>query len=149
MPYEVFSRKAPRLTNPAITINPAGRIYFNQGATTFFRADKAKGDAKFVILLWDKAKFKVAFQPTNKKDQNAFRIAYSHKGSGSMINVKTFLDWIKYDNSNPETLTISAHWDEREKLLEIEIPAEKIKAEQQPKSSAIRGTKTGKATEGA
>lgn len=126
MPYEVFSRKTPRLTNPAVTINPVGRIYINQGATGFFRADNAKGDAKFVILLWDKARNKVAFLPTNKKDPNAFRVAYSHKGSGSMINAKTFLDWIKYDNSNPETLTVPASWDEKEKRLEIELPAEKI-----------------------
>src|SRR5436305_217578 len=133
MPYEVFSRKAPRLTSPAVTINPAGRIYLNQGATAFFRADNTKGAAKFVLMFWDKAERKIAIQPINKKDQNAFRVAYNHKGSGSMLNVKTFLDWINYDNSNPDTITLMAHWDVKDKWLEIELPAERIKAEQQPK----------------
>ncbi len=135
MPYEVFSRKAPRLTSPAVTLSPAGRIYINQGGTVFFRPDSTKVGAKFALLLWDKEERKVAILPTNKKDQNAFRVAYSRKGSGAMLNAKTFLDWIKYDTSNPDTLTVAAHWDDDDKLLEIELPAEKIKAEQQPRGA--------------
>jgi hypothetical protein len=141
MPYEVFSRKAPRLTSPAVTINPAGRIYLNQGATALFRADSAKGAAKFVLMFWDKASHKIAIQPTNKKDQNAFRVAYSHKGSGSMLNVKTFLDWINYDNSNPDTITLAAHWDEKNKWLEIEIPAERIRVQQQSRARSTLAAK--------
>jgi hypothetical protein len=132
MPYEIFSRKAPRIISPAISIHPTGRIYLNQGASSYL----LKGAAKQVLLLWDKEHLRLALKPLNKKDNRAYRIAYSHKGSGASVTAKGFLEWIGY-NSEPGTLTLNAEWNESEGMFEVEVPSEKIKGEGKKKARVV------------
>jgi hypothetical protein len=132
MAYEVFSRKAPRIISPAISIHHSGRIYLNQGASGHL----LKGAAKQVLLLWDKEHLRLAIKPLNKKDNRAYKIAYSHKGSGAGVTAKGFLEWIGY-NSEPGTLTLNAEWNEREGMFEVELPSEKIKGEGKKKTRMV------------
>jgi hypothetical protein len=131
MSYEVFSRKTPRIVSPAITIHPTGRIYLNQGAS----AQLVKDAAKRVLLLWDRENLKLAIKPLSKKDNRAYSIAYSHKGSGSTITARGFLAWIGY-STEPGTVTLDAVWNEKEGIFEVKIPPEKITGEMQPHGSS-------------
>lgn len=141
MSYEVFSRKTPRIVSPAITIHPTGRIYLNQGAS----AQLVKDAAKRVLLLWDRENLKLAIKPLNKKDNRAYSIAYSHKGSGSTITARGFLAWIGY-SSEPGTVTLDATWNEKESIFEVKIPPEKIKGDKQDEASSSAIAKSTKKT---
>jgi hypothetical protein len=131
MSYEVFNRKI-RIVTPAITLHTSGRIYLNQGASSHLLSNAAKR----VLLLWDKEHLKLAIKPLNKKDNRAYSIAYSHKGSGATLTAKGFFEWIGYD-SEPGTLTLSAEWNVSEGMFEVKIPSEKIKGAEKKKPRMV------------
>jgi hypothetical protein len=121
MPYEVFTRKQHRIQRPAVSIHPAGRIYFNQAATIQLQT----AGVKRVLVLWDKEHFRLALKSATKSDKRAYNIAFSHKGSGATITAKQFLKWINYDTA-PGTLTLEAAWNDKENMFEVTVPREKV-----------------------
>lgn len=121
MPYEVFTRKQHRIQSPAVSIHPAGRMYFNQEATSQLQA----AGVKRILLLWDKEHCRLGLKSATKSDKRAYNIAFSYKGSGAGVTAKQFLKWINYDTT-PGTLTIEAEWNDKEKMFEVTIPREKV-----------------------
>jgi hypothetical protein len=107
-------------------------MYLNQGASSHL-LNKA---AKRVLLLWDKEHLRLAIKPLNKKDNRAYGIAYSHKGSGATLTAKGFFEWIGYD-SEPGTLTLNAEWNESEGMFEVKIPLNKIKRGEKKKTRVV------------
>ena len=137
MPYEIFVHKQHRIQSPAVSIHPAGRIYFNQEATSQLQT----AGVKRVLVLWDKEHFRLGLKVATKSDKRAYNIAFSHKGSGATITAKQFLKWINYDTS-PGTLSIEAAWNDKEKMFEVTIPREKV-----GKTGSARSHKDGGKTE--
>lgn len=121
MPYEVFSQKQHRIQQPAVSLHPAGRIYFNQEATSQLQT----AGVKRILLLWDKERLQLALKSATKSDKRAYNVAFSHKGSGATITAKQFLKWINYDTA-PGTLTLEAAWNDKENMFEVTVPREKI-----------------------
>jgi hypothetical protein len=129
MTYEVFAQKQQRIQSAAVSIHPAGRIYFNQEATSQLQA----AGVKRVLVLWDKEHFRLALKHATKSDKRAYSIAFSNKGSGATITAKQFLKWIEYDTA-PGTLTLEAEWNEKEKMYEVTVPREKVGKSGSPRS---------------
>jgi len=78
-------------------------------------------DATEVLLLWDENSEMAAIKPV-QDDARAYRIAYSHKGSGATITAKSFLNWIGYRDSGIGPITMPAKWNGRRGMLEFKIP---------------------------
>lgn len=117
MRYEVFDQKSVQIQSPAVSVSPSGRIYINQCAAEILE-DYGATDA---LLLWDEGSEMAAIKPV-EADQRAYRIAYSHKGSGATITAKSFLNWIGYKESGIGPITVPATWNARRKMLEFTIP---------------------------
>lgn len=117
MRYQVFDKKITRTSNPAVTINPAGRLYLNQAAASYLRANRVKA----VLLLWNPDSFQVGISPVTLRDRRGYRVAYSQKGGGAFLTAKGFLDWIDYETD--ELFTFEAEWNERDDMLEFSIPS--------------------------
>ena len=117
MRYQVFEQKSIKIQSPAVTLSPSGRIYINQAAAELLM----DYNATEVLLLWDEGSETAAMRPV-QNDVRAYRIAYSHKGSGATITAKSFLNWIGYTDSGVGPITIPANWNRRQKALEFEIP---------------------------
>jgi hypothetical protein len=120
MKYQIFTGKSVRISSPAVTINPNGRIYLNQGAVGYLQACKAN----FVLLLWDEQSLKAGIMPTTARDKRAYRVAYGQ--SGAYVTVKSFLNWIGYDQSDPDLETVEAEWDDKQNVLWFDVPPERI-----------------------
>jgi hypothetical protein len=124
MGYEIFTRKRTRTTTPTVSISPLGRIGLNQSITKTL----AESAVEYVLLLWDKEKHRMAIRPITKKDSRAYGL--SHAKSSTAFSGKTFLDYIGYDYS--ETRSFPAEWNEKENILEVELPSELLKGSQAP-----------------
>jgi len=90
--YEVFYKKQSRVGSPVVTINPAGRIYFNQETTEWLTAHKVKR----VLLLWSAGASMVGVRKARSTDTRAYQLAYSNRGGGSTVTAKSFLNWIGF-----------------------------------------------------
>lgn len=121
MTYKVFEKKQARIGHPAVTINPVGRIYFNQEATEWLRAKRAST----VLLLWSDETLTVAIKKAKSNDSRAYRLAYNYRGGGSGITAKSFMNWIGLD-SEGGSVSAEAYLSEGPILMEFEIPAENI-----------------------
>ena len=78
--------------------------------------------AKAVLLLWSGDQLRVAMAPVNPRNRHAYKLAYSQRGSGAQVTAKSFLNWIGFDVSHPDLLTVDAVWNRKEGILEFEIP---------------------------
>jgi hypothetical protein len=138
MPFELFERKTSRVTSPAITLSPEGRIGVNSAATELFMRD----NVEFVYILWDRETRRMAIRPTMRKDARAFRITYNKNKSSAAIAAKSFMDHIGYNYSDRQTY--AAEWDEKEGMI-IELPAERMESAQKvvPMESQRRSNKVG------
>jgi len=125
MPYEVFSRKTSRVGTPMITFTGLGRIALNKASTRFLEKDAVE----FVILLWDKEARRMAIRPITKRDARSYRVSYGVKGNGAGFSAKTFLDFIEYDYS--VTRSFPVEWNDKENMLELEIPVEAFRDKRQ------------------
>lgn len=61
--YEIYERRAIRVTFPAISLTPAGKLDFNATAARKFRENAIEH-----VLLWDKDKRKIAIRSIAKRD---------------------------------------------------------------------------------
>jgi len=128
MAYEVFKRTRTRIESPALSIAPAGRIGTNAAATRIFESLGVKS----VLLLWDASRHKLALKAAGKGDENSYTISSAGHSSGR-IRARSFLSHIGWRAPNSET--IPASWNEKEKMLEAVLPSEYLTSE------ATRGSK--------
>lgn len=125
MAYEIFTREVIRTGSPRISVNTLGRVGINQPATKILK-DNA---VEFVLLLWDRERNKIAIRPIAKKDKRSYILTFALKGNGAGFSAKTFFNYIGYNYS--KTQSLAAEWNEKESILEIDVPAENLKDRQQ------------------
>jgi hypothetical protein len=116
MAYETFERTSVRVSNPTVSVTTDGRIAVNAAASRLF----AKAGAKAVRILWDKATCGIALQAAQKSDKNAFSVAFS-EGRSATITAKSFLKYVGWSADRRQT--VSAKWDEQQKMLEAQLPS--------------------------
>lgn len=121
MGYELFSNKgARRLTSPAIGITRNGRVNMNKATTAILRNNKAE----FILLFWDRDKHRIAIKPS-KKDSRAYQVGYNERDNSSGFHGGSFIKHIGFNNS--ENRLLFAEWNEKEGMLEIDVPEEFLK----------------------
>lgn len=125
MSYQVFERKSTRIGHPAVTINPAGKIYFNQETAEWLRALRVKQ----VLLLWSSETSMVGVRAAKASDSRAYRLAYNIRGGGATITARSFLNWIGFSKDN-SLLTVAVDLNEGQKTIEFEIPEECLEEEE-------------------
>jgi hypothetical protein len=137
MPYEVFTRKTPRMGTPAITFSKIGQIAFNQSASRILQ----KAAIESILLLWDAAEGKLALKSTsNKKDVRAYKLRFNDKANGAGFSAKTFLDHAGIDYSERKPITIDINPD-MEMFVEVKIPDSMMK--KKPPQTRLFVEKTG------
>lgn len=119
MDYEIFEKKQTRVAHPAVTINPLGRIYFNQEASGWL----AQHRVRRVLLLWYQDAWRVGIRRAKANDARAFALAYNNRGGGSSITAKSFLNWIGF-RQDVGSLTVPAFLNEQNPLIEFQIAEE-------------------------
>lgn len=127
MGYTVFERKVQRIYETAVSVQRLGRIVLNKPSA----AKISEQGATSVLILWDDDNHQFALRPIFKKDPRAYPVRFA-KGkvtAGATVNAKTFLDTIGLDYS--ETRQYPANWNAEEGLLEVPLPAERFKPQQQ------------------
>jgi hypothetical protein len=115
MAYELFHNKAAKFGSPQLTIR-SGRIAFNADAGDIL----AKVGARFAHILWDVESCKVAIKPVTKEDDSAFRITIPSGKRGGSFSAQSFLNYIQWRAS--KAVIVAAEWNEREKILEAQLP---------------------------
>jgi hypothetical protein len=138
MPYEIFTRKIPRMGTPTLGFSKIGQITFNQSASRILQ----KEAVEYVLLLWDGAANTIAMKSTsNKKDPRAYRIRYNDKGNGASFSAKTFLDYIGLDLSERRTFPVELN-PNNEMFVEAQIP-ESFFNRKQPQPRIVERSKIG------
>jgi hypothetical protein len=116
MPYETFERTSVRVSDPTVSVTTDGRIAVNAAASRLF----AKAGTKAIRILWDKATCGIALQAAQKNDKNAYSVAFS-EGRSATIAAKSFLKYVGWSANRRQT--ISAKWNEQQKMLEAQLPS--------------------------
>ena len=136
MPYEIFTKKTPRMGNPIMSFSKIGQISFNQTAARILQ----KAAIENMLLMWDPAEGKLALKSTsNKKDLRAYRIRYNEKGNGASFSAKTFLDYVGIDYLTRRPIPIDINPDS-EMFLEVKLPEECLKPKKAQPRLVERGT---------
>ncbi|MGC2248729.1 MAG: hypothetical protein WA609_19150 [Terriglobales bacterium] len=115
MAYETFERTSVRVSDPTISVTTDGRIAINAAASRLL----AKAAAQAVRILWDQATCCVALQAAPKNDTNAFSITFI-EGRSATIAAKSFLKRLGWSADRRQT--VPAKWNERQKMLEAQLP---------------------------
>ena len=131
MPYEIFTKKTPRMGNPVMSFSKLGQITFNQTAARQLQ----KAAIENILVMFNYTEGKLALKSTsNKKDPRAYRIRYNEKGNGATFSAKTFLDYYGIDYADRRPIPIDINPDS-EMFLEVKLPEECLKPKkgQQPR----------------
>jgi hypothetical protein len=116
MDYEIFDQKKSRIGRPAVTVHPAGRIYFNQEASYWLVENKVQR----VLLLWNQNASMIGIKKARRNDARAYNLAYSSKGGGASITAKSFLNWIGF-KVDQASITVEVQISD-DPLIEFELP---------------------------
>jgi len=123
MAYELFERTNVRVDTLALSIVPDGRIALNSAAARLL----FEAGVKIVLLLWDKANYKVALKATTKGDSNGYAVSIAHgKGQGT-VRAKSFIGHIGW--AAKKRITLPAVWNNKERMLEASLPPEHFASE--------------------
>jgi hypothetical protein len=97
-----------------LSVRANGTIGLNAGAMNRFGLDKYD----WVVLFYDRERKLVGMKPTKtESEEGALRI---NKGkTGGWISARRFLDY--YQIATTKTKRYDASWDEREKMIVVEI----------------------------
>jgi hypothetical protein len=125
MAYEVFNRTVTRAGGPALSIGH-GRINANAAAVRLLRA----AAVRHVLLLWDKDKCRLGIKGTRKEDRNAYAVSFATDNHYGGIRAKSFLRYIGWGTQRQ---TLPAIWNEEEKMLEVDLPADHMTPKERPK----------------
>jgi hypothetical protein len=120
MGYEVFDSKVMRVGSPALTIQADGKIALNADVGDLL----GPLGAKYVQILWDSESCKLAIRPLSKQAQRAFKLSFFRGKRGSSLSARSFLKYIQWQSS--KAVTIPVHWNEKEGLLEADLPRERV-----------------------
>jgi len=120
MAYELFHIKATRIGTPTLAIRAEGRIVLNADAGDILRRE----GAKFVQILWDAKLYKMALRPLAKPAESAYKLSSKAGRRGMGFSGLVFLRHIGW--TFKESSPIPVEWNEKEKLLEAQLPQEKI-----------------------
>jgi hypothetical protein len=116
MAYEVYTRSRVRVEAPSVSIRPDGRVAINAAATRILEA----AGIKSVLLLWDKASYRMAIKSTSKGDKNAYVVSFAPEGHSSTIRAKSFFSYVGWGAPRREMLPAS--WNASDKMFEIMLP---------------------------
>jgi len=116
MAYETYERTSVRVSDPTVSVTTDGRIAVNAAASRLF----AKAGTKAVRILWDKATCGIALQAAQKSDKNAYSVVFN-EGRSATIAAKGFLKHVGWSADRRQT--VSARWNEQQKMLEAELPS--------------------------
>jgi hypothetical protein len=103
MAYEMFERTAVRVDTPALSIAPGGKVAINAAACRLL----TEAGIKSVVILWDKARNKMAIKAAPKGEKNLFTITFTGRYSAS-LKAKSFLDHIGWNAPKREMLHTTA-----------------------------------------
>jgi hypothetical protein len=120
MAYEIFDSKATRSSSPALTIRADLRIALNADAGDLL----ASVGAKYAQILWDRESFRLAIRPLTKPEARAFKLTFPNIRRGPTIAAQSFLKYIQWQSGKPFTTVV--HWNEKERLLEADLPRERV-----------------------
>jgi hypothetical protein len=120
MGYELFDSKAVRIGSPALTIQADGKIALNADLGD----ELASLGAKYAQILWDGERFRMALRPLTKRDQRAFKLSFYRGKRGASLSARSFLNYIRWHPSDPFTTPVQ--WNEKERLLEADLPRERV-----------------------
>ena len=113
MPYELFEQKKERAGYPPkICITKTGTINVNGACIREYF-----GDFDRVYLLFNNEKKLIGLRPTDDESKNT-HIIHKYKRA-SMINAMSFLK--QYKIFHRESKDYEPRWDEKEKLVEINL----------------------------
>lgn len=116
--YEIFRRTTARVETPALALTIDGRMALNAAAVRVF---VSSGIAS-VLLLWDKANNRLALKAAQKNDKNSYAVSMGRDSHSGSLRAKAFLSHIGW--KAPKRLLLPAVWNEKERMLEVDLPAE-------------------------
>ena len=129
MAYEVFQRTSVRVDVPALSIVPGGKVAINAAACRLL----TEANITTVVILWDKAKNKMAIKSAPKGEKNSFTITFAADRHSGSFKAKSFFDHIGWRATERAALTPT--WNASEKMLEVVLPAQYVGAQDRPKRS--------------
>src|ERR1700722_19571803 len=113
MAYEVFDNKFVKFGSPRLTIS-RGRILFNADAGDIL----AGVGAKFVHILWDRERCRLAIRPVAKEDGRSFRLTFAKGKRSGAVTAMSFLNSIQWRGLS--ATVVDASWNKSEGLLEAQ-----------------------------
>ena len=119
MAYKVFERVSVRVSVPALTIAPRGRIVFNAAACRLL----IESGVKHVIVLWDGEAARLGVKSAAKTDKNSFSVTFTGSHSAS-FRAKSFLQHIGW--SARERQLLPTTWNAKMKMFEATLPSQYI-----------------------
>jgi hypothetical protein len=130
MGWEIYTRTTQmRETQPTVNISKLGRIGLNRATAQLLK----KNFTERVLLMFDRESNRIALRPITKKDPSAYSVLYGRKDAYASVAGKGFFLFIGYDLSKGRTFP--AKWNEKDNILEVEIPSECLKDKAQSQSN--------------
>jgi hypothetical protein len=119
MAYEMFERTATRVDTPSLAIAPGGRVALNAAACRIL----IDAGVRTVVILWDKARGRIAIKPTPKGEKNSFTVSFTGHHSGS-FRAQSFLRHIGWNA--PKRVPLATAWNAAEKMFEASLPPQYV-----------------------
>jgi hypothetical protein len=115
MGYEKFTKqRRPAKDQAMITVLKGGQLGINKMCMEeYFR------DYKYVEMYYDKDQKKIGIRPTNDSTNDAYNVRLIKGGKLANISVKEFLKHFGIEHG--KSIAYSATWNEKEKLVEVDI----------------------------
>ena len=92
-----------------------------------------------MLLLWDEVSSRMALKAAAKGDKNAYAISITSDKHAGSLRAASFLSHIGWNASRRERLP--ATWDQKEKMLEIELPRIHLKSSKSQELKPVHSTK--------
>lgn len=130
MPWEHFRRKMrPSPKSPTVTLSISGIIGLNTAVTK-----NILGDARFAHLYFDKEHSLIGFKFLKAGDSDAYPIKVTESRSHGSITGTAFLK--QYNIYPDETRNYPAKYDEKEKILVVDVSTIAAERETRKRRSA-------------
>jgi hypothetical protein len=134
MAYEVFQRTGIRSGSPAISIIPDGRVALNAPTARLL----SEAGVKTVLLLWDSANQRMALKAAAKGEKNAYAVSIAPDKRSGSLRAKAFMAHLGWSASERELLP--AVWNEKERMLEVPLPAKYLDSKLDPSRKSKTGS---------
>lgn len=115
MSFEQFVPRRIGISEPMVTISPGGRTFWiNSSATREFFQDFRR-----TFLLYDRERKIIGFKPT-KEQKHSYALSKATSRTAITVSGMAFSKYYKIPPSE-KTKGYKATWNDREKLLEIDL----------------------------